>query len=340
MSAAQGSIGVSKNAHRREENVFLGVPTPLEAGIGDAAGTPEIPALLPPAEMIATVVLREPVGADDPEIGTGHLVTLAIDHDVLHLDRDPTYEMENSEDALVDRLGPLIHQGNGTPEQRRSSTPLSGDRFQIRPSHVTSSHCSVSHDHHVQEPQVTSAREEHLGRWTHPDAVEQLPSRQHVMAAHRQTSAVDPIGPGGCDEEWQPIWQRRQPPASQRCHRQTREGRPERKDQLPCPEPGPEVVRYISAHVRPGRHGRPTGTRPRAPSNLTYHGLSVTLLPAPRSSLGRGCGRAEYARGAGDLKGRKRGTNGRSAPEITDPFRVFPGGRTEARGERLDNLSA
>ena len=97
-----------------DEDVFLGVATAFEAGVGDPSDAPEIEALLASRKMIRSVVLGQPIRAEDPEVGPGDGVACLIEHDVLGLDRDLTDLVEDPQQPLVDRLGPS-HSSAGSP---------------------------------------------------------------------------------------------------------------------------------------------------------------------------------------------------------------------------------
>jgi hypothetical protein len=117
MRSPQSSVGIKKDRHRPEEDVLHRVAAAFEPGVREPTSSAEVTALSSPLEMIRTVVLRQSVGSDDPEVRSRHEVALLVEYDVLGLDRHLARLVEHPEQALVDRLGPPVHQGDRPPEQ-------------------------------------------------------------------------------------------------------------------------------------------------------------------------------------------------------------------------------
>ena len=118
MRSPQSSVGITEDRRRPEEDVLHRVAATFEPGVREPTGAAEVTALPSSLEMDRTVVLGQSVGPDDPEIRARHEVALLVEYGVLGLDRYLARLVEHPEHALVDRLGPPVHQGDRPSEQR------------------------------------------------------------------------------------------------------------------------------------------------------------------------------------------------------------------------------
>ena len=279
MGSLKGAVGVAQDHQRPLEDVLLGVAAAFETRVGDPSSPPEVAPLLSARQVVRSVVLGQPVRAEDSEICARDEATQRIEDEVLGFDRNLARPVKHPEEAFVDRLGAAVHQGNRLSEPRCATSPESGDGRELGLADVAGPEGCVAEDDDVEQTEVASTGEQRLRGTCHAHAVEERPRWDLVVPTDSQSASADAVRATRCHKERQLPRYRRQPPTAQTRCRQTRERRPERQHELPGPERGSLVAHQIGAHLCAGRHRPPPHSPSGATSNVVLHHSSSLTHP-------------------------------------------------------------